>query len=95
MPQLPRIVVCLSRPVRLATISRQLQETGHSRIGAVFATHNAVSIDLAIKLIEKYQLARRDESEEKFIVPSEVAGSIAFAQLYGEFTRWVKSGKLW
>ena len=78
----------------LATVSRQLQETGHSRIGAVFATHNAVSIDLAIRLIEQYQLARRDESEDKLIVPSEVAGSIAFAQLYGEFARWVKSGKL-
>ena len=70
----------------LATIAEQVRETGHSRIGAVFATHNSISIDLGILLLEKYGLAKKEKGVDRLVVPSEVAGSIAFAQLYGEST---------
>lgn len=68
----------------LATINQQIQETGHSQIGAVFATHNAYSIELAIRLLEKYGLAKRRSGDNKLIVSKTAAGSIAFGQIYGK-----------
>jgi proline dehydrogenase len=71
----------------LEVVAGQARESGHARIGVVLATHNSISIELAIKLLEKYGMARRvgGEGEEGLLVVSdEAAGSIAFAQLYGE-----------
>lgn len=68
----------------LATIAKQVRETAHSRIDAVFATHNSISTDLGIQLLEKYGLAERRAGDNRLVVSSAAAGSIAFAQLYGE-----------
>lgn len=68
----------------LATIKEQIQETGHSRIGAIFATHNSYNIDLGINLLEKHGLGKRRSSDGKLIVMHEAAGSIAFGQIYGK-----------
>lgn len=68
----------------LLTVANQLHKTGHSRISVVFATHNSISIDLGIQLLQEYGLAKHKEDEDRLIVSREVAGSIAFAQLYGE-----------
>lgn len=68
----------------LGTISDQIKKTGQSTISAVFATHNSISIDLGIQLLEKYGMAVRKEGEDRLLVSNEVAGSIAFAQLYGK-----------
>ncbi|KAF2440806.1 hypothetical protein P171DRAFT_488401 [Karstenula rhodostoma CBS 690.94] len=65
------------------TVAAQVRETGKSRIGAVFATHNSISIDLGISLFEKYGLAERIADSNKLLIRKEAAGSIAFAQLYG------------
>lgn len=68
----------------LATVAEQVQKTGHSNLSAVFATHNSISIDLGIQLLEKHGLARRNSDDGRLLVSNEVAGSIAFAQLYGK-----------
>ncbi|GLA18572.1 hypothetical protein AnigIFM62618_006222 [Aspergillus niger] len=67
----------------LATVSSQIQETGHSQIGAVFATHNSTSVDLGIRLLEEHGLAKRRSSDGRLIVSNEAAGSISFGQIYG------------
>ncbi|KAF4963582.1 hypothetical protein FSARC_8414 [Fusarium sarcochroum] len=67
----------------LSTVSQQVQEKGHSKLSAVFATHNSISVDLGLNLLQKHGLARRDDKDGKLVVPKEIAGSIAFAQLYG------------
>jgi proline dehydrogenase len=68
----------------LETVADQIREDGKSRISAVFATHNSISIDLGISLLGKYGLAERTAADDKLVVRKEVAGSIAFAQLYGK-----------
>lgn len=70
----------------LATVAAQIQNSGHSRISGVFATHNSISVDLGIGLLEKHGLAERKSADDKLLVSKEAAGSIAFAQLYGEST---------
>ena len=72
----------------LETVAGQVRETGKSRIGAVFATHNSISIDLGISLLEKYGLAERTANSDKLVVRKEAAGSIAFAQLYGKLIQY-------
>lgn len=67
----------------LATVNTHIQETGHSKIGAIFATHNSNSIDIGIGLLEDYGLAKRRRGDSKLIVSNEAAGSIAFGQIYG------------
>ncbi|KAI8720292.1 Proline dehydrogenase [Fusarium sp. LHS14.1] len=67
----------------LSTIADQVRSTGHSRIGAVFATHNSISVDLGIKLMEEHGLAHRKTGSERLWVTNEAAGSVAFAQIYG------------
>ncbi|XPS76579.1 proline dehydrogenase [Ascochyta lentis] len=67
----------------LDTVANQIREGGKSRISAVFATHNSISVDLGISLLEKYGLAELAANGEKLVVRKEVAGSVAFAQLYG------------
>ncbi|OQD66906.1 hypothetical protein PENPOL_c004G09359 [Penicillium polonicum] len=67
----------------LSTVAEQIQKTGHSRISVVFATHNSISIDRGIELLEKYGMAKRQGETNKLVVSGEIAGSIAFAQLYG------------
>ncbi|BCS30173.1 uncharacterized protein APUU_80476S [Aspergillus puulaauensis] len=66
----------------LRAVSKQIQESGCSVLGAVFATHNSCSVDLGIRLLEEYGLAER-RSDGKLIVSNEAAGSVAFGQLYG------------
>ncbi|KAK5318477.1 proline dehydrogenase [Exophiala xenobiotica] len=66
----------------LATVTDQVQNTGHSRLSGVFASHNSISVDLAIQLLEKHSLAKRT-ADGKLLLSKEAAGSIAFAQLYG------------
>ena len=68
----------------LSTVAEQIQKTGHSRISVVFATHNSISIDRGIELLEKYGMAKRQGETNKLVVSGEIAGSIAFAQLYGQ-----------
>lgn len=70
----------------LETVAGHVRETGKSKIGAVFATHNSISIDQGISLLEKYGLAERTADSDKLLVCKEAAGSIAFAQLYGTST---------
>ncbi|KAH6892184.1 FAD-linked oxidoreductase-like protein [Thelonectria olida] len=70
----------------LSTVADQVRESGHSKLGAVFATHNSISIDLGIQLLEKHGLACRKTVDGTLLVPNEVAGSIAFAQLYGKLS---------
>lgn len=67
----------------VATMAGQVRRDGRSSISAVFATHNSISVDLGIRLLEKYGLAVRRKSDGRLFVSGEVAGSIAFAQLYG------------
>jgi len=67
----------------LTTVANQIRKTGISKLSAVFATHNSISIDLGIKLLEKHGLAEC-RADGKLLVPKQVAGSIAFAQLYGK-----------
>ncbi|KAL4967063.1 FAD-linked oxidoreductase-like protein [Aspergillus stella-maris] len=66
----------------LDVVAKQIQIDGQSRISAVFATHNSRSVDLAIELLEKHGLAKRD-SDDRLVLCGQAAGSIAFAQLYG------------
>lgn len=68
----------------LSRIADQVHKTGCSKVGAVFATHNSNSIDLGIRLLEEYRLARYKSGDGKLIVSNEAAGSIAFGQIYGE-----------
>lgn len=68
----------------LSTIADQVRETGKSKLSVVFATHNSISIDLGIKLLEKQGLAKRNNEDGKLVLPKAVAGSLAFAQLYGK-----------
>lgn len=68
----------------LSTIADQVKRGGHSRLGAVFATHNSVSVDKAIQLLEKYGLAERNSDNSRLLVSKEAAGSIAFGQVYGK-----------
>lgn len=68
----------------LSTVAEQVQQTGHSRLGAVFATHNSISIEKGIQLLKKHGLAERKSDDGRLLVSKEAAGSIAFAQLYGE-----------
>lgn len=68
----------------LSTIAEQVQDTGHSRISVVFATHNSISVDRGIELLEKHGLAKRESNSTRLLISDEVAGSIAFAQLYGK-----------
>jgi proline dehydrogenase len=68
----------------LSTVAEQVRKTGHSRISVVFATHNSISIDRGIELLEKYGMAKRQGDSNRLVVSGEVAGSIAFAQLYGQ-----------
>ncbi|KAJ5260647.1 Proline oxidase [Penicillium chrysogenum] len=67
----------------LKTVADQINESGRSRLSVVFATHNSISIDLGIKLLEKYGMAKRQGDGDRLVVSGEAAGSIAFAQLYG------------
>ncbi|PLB42665.1 FAD-linked oxidoreductase [Aspergillus candidus] len=67
----------------VATVAEQLRRDGRSRVSVVFATHNSISVNLGIRLLEKYGLAVRQEGDDRLFVSGEVAGSIAFAQLYG------------
>jgi proline dehydrogenase len=68
----------------ISTVADQIQQTGHSRISAVFATHNSISTDLAIKLLETYGMAKREGDQKRLVISAQAAGSIAFAQLYGK-----------
>ncbi|KAJ9427805.1 FAD-linked oxidoreductase-like protein [Fusarium oxysporum] len=70
-------------PKTVATIAQQVRETGHSKLSAVFATHNSVSVGLGLDLLQKHGLARRNDENGKLVVSKEIAGSFAFAQLYG------------
>ncbi|KAJ4170914.1 proline dehydrogenase [Fusarium falciforme] len=67
----------------LSTIADQLRSTGHSRIRVVFATHNSISVDVGIKLMEEHGLAQRETGNERLWVTNGAAGSIAYAQIYG------------
>ncbi|EON70078.1 hypothetical protein W97_09344 [Coniosporium apollinis CBS 100218] len=67
----------------LSTVADQVRQTGHSRLSAVFATHNSISIDKGIQLLKKHGLAERKSDDSRLLVSKEAAGSIAFAQLYG------------
>ena len=67
----------------LATVADQVRQTGHSRIGAVFAMHNSLSIDHGIKSLEHYRLGRRIQGDDRLHLSPEAASSFAFAQLYG------------
>jgi proline dehydrogenase len=68
----------------VATIAQQVRETGHSKLSAVFATHNSISVGLGLDLLQKHGLARRNDENGKLVVSKEIAGSFAFAQLYGK-----------
>ena len=68
----------------LSTIAGQVRETGRSSIDAVFATHNSISTDLGIQLLEKYGLAKRQAGGGRLVVSDAAAGSVTFAQLYGK-----------
>lgn len=70
----------------VSTIADQIQEASCSRLSVVFATHNSISVELGIKLLEKYGLARRKTSEDRLVISDEAAGSFAFAQLYGKIS---------
>ncbi|CAG8947875.1 unnamed protein product [Penicillium salamii] len=67
----------------LEHVNKKIQESGHSDINAIFATHNSHSIDLGIRLLEEYGLAKRKTGEDQLIVSTQAAGSIAFGQIYG------------
>jgi proline dehydrogenase len=70
----------------ISTIAEQVKNNGHPNIGAVFATHNSISIDLAVKLLEQHGMAKRVDDGKRLVLSNEIAGSIAFAQLYGNDT---------
>lgn len=70
----------------LATVAQQVRETGHSNLSPVFATHNSISVDLGLDLLQKHGLARRSDGSGKLLVSKEIAGCIAFAQLYGKLS---------
>lgn len=70
----------------ISTMAGQIQRNGRSNLSAVLATHNSISVDLGITLLEKYGLAKREANGDRLVVSDEVAGSIAFAQLYGKLT---------
>ncbi|RKK71029.1 hypothetical protein BFJ69_g11300 [Fusarium oxysporum] len=74
----------------VATIAQQVRETGHSKLSAVFATHNSISVGLGLDLLQKHGLARRNDENEKLVVSKEIAGSFAFTQLYGKL-RFLRS----
>ncbi|KAL4911714.1 FAD-linked oxidoreductase-like protein [Aspergillus aurantiobrunneus] len=67
----------------LDTVAEQVRKDGLSRISVVLATHNAISINMAVELLEKHGMATRVGDEQRLVLSSEAAGSIAFAQLYG------------
>lgn len=75
----------------LSEVARQIKEHGRSDLSAVFATHNSISIDKGIYLLEKHGLAKRDSPQGPLVVSAEAAGSIAFAQLYGAHERRTRS----
>ncbi|RAQ47667.1 hypothetical protein AFGD_010392 [Aspergillus flavus] len=55
------------------------KQTDQPRFSIVFATHNPISIDLGIKLLEKYGMAELEPDEDILAVSSAAAGSIAFS----------------
>ncbi|KAH7148024.1 FAD-linked oxidoreductase-like protein [Fusarium sp. MPI-SDFR-AT-0072] len=58
----------------LATVAQQVRETGHSKLSAVFATHNSISVDLGLDLLQRHGLARRSDGNGKLVVSKEIAG---------------------
>ena len=68
----------------ISTMAVQIQRNGRSNLSAVLATHNSISVDLGLTLLEKYGLAKREANGDRLVVSNEVAGGIAFAQLYGK-----------
>lgn len=75
----------------ISLIVNQVKATGRAKIGAVFATHNSLSIEKGIRLLEQAGLAMRHQGSDQLILNKEVANSITFAQLYGEIKcTWAK-----
>lgn len=68
----------------ISTISDQIKQHGRSNLSAILATHNSISVDLGVALLEKYGLARREAHGDQLVISDEAAGSISFAQLYGK-----------
>lgn len=60
----------------LSTVVHQLQESGQSSIGVVFATHNSLSIDLAIRLLKKHGMASHKEGEGRLVVSKKTAAAL-------------------
>jgi proline dehydrogenase len=68
----------------LAAVAAQIQRTGKSRISAVFATHNSLSLDEGLEALQRYQLIEGIDENGRLRIPAEVAASFTFAQIYGE-----------
>jgi proline dehydrogenase len=69
----------------VAAVAAQIQRTGRSRISAVFATHNSLSLDEGLEALQRYRLVKGTDENGRLRIPAEVAASFAFAQIYGEF----------
>lgn len=67
----------------LRVLADQMQSTGKSGIGAVFATHNSTSVERTLQLLESYKFATREPGSSKLTLNKEVAEAITFGQLYG------------
>lgn len=65
----------------LSTVANQVHHTGHTSISVV---SNSISIDLGIRLLEKYGMAKRERGEDRLVILNEAAGSISLALLYGK-----------
>ncbi|KOC13581.1 hypothetical protein AFLA70_292g001391, partial [Aspergillus flavus AF70] len=55
------------------TVAEQIQQTDQPRFSIVFATHNPISIDLGIKLLEKYGMAELEPDDDILAVSSAAA----------------------
>ncbi|CAG9989110.1 unnamed protein product [Clonostachys byssicola] len=67
----------------ISLITDQVRSNGSARFGAVFATHNAHSIDKGIQLLDKTGFLSPDPKSRLLLLDKNVANSVTFAQLFG------------
>lgn len=67
-------------------IRDRLQDSSKPDVAVILATHNEVSVDKAVALVDKLGLGEK-QTDGVVMLTSFVANRIAFAQLLGKLTR--------
>ena len=67
----------------ISRIAAQVRSNGSARFGAVFATHNAHSVDKAVQLLEQTGFLAKQPRSGMLVLDQNIANSVTFAQLFG------------